>query len=85
MPYPNANLSHFRQLREQAVKKKSLEEELEQLTHQCETLSAQSDACKQAKDEAEKPSPTWSPAGPWAFSTPSPGGKPPGARPLRRT
>lgn len=54
MPYPNADLSHFRQLREQAAKKKALEKELEALTRQCETLSAQADACKQARQAAEK-------------------------------
>lgn len=54
MPYPNANLSHFRQLREQAAKKKALDAELEELTRRCEALSAQADACKQAKEEAEK-------------------------------
>ena len=54
MSYPNADLSHFRQLREQAAKKKALEKELEELTRQCEALSAQADACKQARQTAEK-------------------------------
>ena len=70
------DLSQFRQLRDQAARKKQLEARRARLLPQCQDLAAQAEARKTERLEAEQELAGLESKGPWACSTPSPEERP---------